>query len=228
MRILVIEDDDQTLNYIAKGLTQEGHLVETADNGRDGAFMATDIAYDVMIVDRLLPHLDGISIVKMIRDANIPTPVLFLTTMGGVADRVEGLDAGGDDYLVKPFAFSELRARVNALARRPATTRDETHLSVGELEMDLIRRTVKRNQQLINLQPLEFRLLEYFMRNAGRVVTQTMLLEHVWNFHFDPKTKIVEANVSRLRAKLDKPFGEAMLRTIRGAGYLLDVPEGAV
>jgi two-component system OmpR family response regulator len=179
-----------------------------------------------MIMDRLLPVIDGISVVKTLRSANVVSPILFLTTMGDVDDRVEGLDAGGDDYLVKPFAFSELRARIDALGRRAPTASEESCLTVGNLEMDLIRRTVKRASQPLDLQPLEFRLLEYLMRNAGRVVTQTMLLERVWEYHFDPKTKVVEANVSRLRTKLDRPFDEAMLRTIRGAGYVLDVPDG--
>jgi two-component system OmpR family response regulator len=227
MRILVVEDDHQTLSYVAKALEQSGHVVETATNGRDGIFMATDAAYDVMIVDRLLPVMDGISIVKAIRGAGIATPVLFVTTMGDVEDRVEGLDAGGDDYLVKPFAFSELRARVDALGRRPPTSKNTGNLLVGDLEIDIIRRVAKRNGKAIDLQPLEFRLLEYLMNNAGRVVTHTMLLERVWGYHFDPKTKVVEANVSRLRAKLDRPFDEPMLRTIRGAGYILDVPEPA-
>ncbi len=227
MRILVVEDDQETLRYVTKGLQQSGHTVETAANGRDGIFMATDSVYDVMIVDRLLPIMDGISIVRAIRGAGIATPVLFVTTMGDVDDRVEGLDAGGDDYLIKPFAFSELRARVDALGRRPPGTKNTGNLSVGDLEMDLIRRTAKRNGRPIELQPLEFRLLEYFMNNAGRVVTHTMLLERVWGYHFDPKTKVVEANVSRLRTKLDKPFDEPMLRTIRGAGYILDLPEPA-
>lgn len=226
MRILVIEDDEETLAYIVKGLSQAGHMVEGARNGRDGIFLAMDGSYDVLIVDRLLPEIDGISVVKMLRSANVTSPILFLTTMGDVDDRVEGLDAGGDDYLVKPFAFSELRARIDALCRRAPTPSEESCLTVGNLEMDLIRRTVKRAGQPLDLQPLEFRLLEYLMRNAGRVVTQTMLLERVWEYHFDPKTKIVEANVSRLRAKLDRPFDEPMLRTIRGAGYVLDVPDG--
>lgn len=225
MRILVVEDDYETLNYVAKGLQQSGHVVETATNGRDGIFMATDSAYDVMIVDRLLPIMDGLSVVKAIRSAGIATPVLFVTTMGDVDDRVEGLDAGGDDYLMKPFAFSELRARVDALSRRPPTAKNTGNLCVGDLEMDLIRRVAKRNGRAIDLQPLEFRLLEYLMSNAGRVVTHTMLLERVWGYHFDPKTKVVEANVSRLRAKLDKPFDEPMLRTVRGAGYILDLPD---
>jgi two-component system OmpR family response regulator len=223
--ILVIEDDKETRKYIVTGLTQAGHSVESADNGRDGIFLATECAYDAVIVDRLLPVIDGLSLVKTLRAVNVTTPILFLTTMGDVDDRVEGLDAGGDDYLVKPFAFSELRARVEALCRRPTIATEASCLTVGDLEMDLIRRTVKRAAQTIDLQPLEFRLLEYLMRNAGRVVTQTMLLERVWEYHFDPKTKIVEANISRLRTKLDRPFEKAMLRTIRGAGYILDTPE---
>jgi two-component system OmpR family response regulator len=226
MKILVIEDDKETLDFIVKGLAQAGHTLEAAQNGRDGIFMAIDGAYDVVIVDRLLPVIDGVSLVRTLRGANLTTPILFLTTMGDVDDRVEGLDAGGDDYLVKPFAFSELRARVDALCRRPPPAKETGYLAIGDLEMDLIRRTVKRGGQVIELQPLEFRLLEYLMRNAGRVVTQTMLLERVWEYHFDPKTKIVEANVSRLRAKLDRPFCAPMLRTIRGAGYVLDVPDG--
>lgn len=228
MRILVVEDDHETLNYLAKGLQQSGHVVETATNGRDGIFMATDSVYDVMIVDRLLPIMDGLSVVKTMRSVGIATPVLFVTTMGDVDDRVEGLDAGGDDYLMKPFAFSELRARVDALSRRPPTAKNTGNLCVGDLEMDLIRRVAKRNGRTIELQPLEFRLLEYLMNNAGRVVTHTMLLERVWGYHFDPKTKVVEANVSRLRAKLDKPFDEPMLRTVRGAGYILDLPDPTV
>ena len=225
MKVLLIEDDEDTRSYIVKGLTQAGHFVDSTNNGRDGIFMAIDSAYDAVIVDRLLPAVDGISIVKTLRSANITTPVLFLTTMGDVDDRVEGLDAGGDDYLVKPFAFSELRARIDALCRRPTATKEQSYLTVGDLQMDLNRRMVKRAGRTIELQPVEFRLLEYLMRNAGRVVTRTMLLEWVWEYHFDPKTKVVEANVSRLRAKLDQPFDEAMLRTIRGAGYILDAPD---
>ena len=225
MKILVIEDDRETLTYIVTGLLQAGHSVDSAANGRDGLYMAMDGPYDIVVVDRLLPGIDGISIVKMLRSAQISTPILFLTTMSDVEDRVQGLDAGGDDYLAKPFAFSELRARVDALCRRPPAAKEASCLTTGDLEMDLIRRTVKRAGQLLDLQPLEFRLLEYLMRNAGRVVTNTMLLERVWEYHFDPKTKIVEANISRLRAKLDRPFDVPMLRTIRGAGYILDVAD---
>ncbi len=221
MRILVIEDDVNAGSYVKKGLQEQGHVVDLATNGRDGLFLASGEAYDVMIVDRMLPGLDGLSLVKTVRAAGLKTPVLFLTTMAGVGDRVEGLDAGGDDYLVKPFAFSELSARINALARRPPMTQVETVLKVADLEMDLISRKVHRAGQAIDLQPREFRLLEYLMRNAGRVVTRTMLLENVWDFHFDPKTNIVETHISRLRSKIDRGFDTELIETVRGSGYLL-------
>lgn len=187
MRVLVIEDDAETGSYLRRGLREQGHVVDIATNGRDGLFMATSEAYDILIVDRMLPHLDGLSVVKTARATGLKTPVLFLTTMSGVGDRVEGLEAGADDYLVKPFAFAELSARINALARRPPMAQVETVLKVADLEIDLISREVRRAGLDIDLQPREFRLLEYLMRNAGRVVTRTMLLESVWDFHFDPK-----------------------------------------
>ena len=221
MRILVIEDDVNAASYVKKGLQEQGHVIDLATNGRDGLFLASGEAYDVMIVDRMLPGLDGLSLVKTVRAAGLKTPVLFLTTMAGVGDRVEGLDAGGDDYLVKPFAFSELLARINALARRPPITQVETVLKVANLEMDLISRKVQRAGRAIDLQPREFRLLEYLMRNAGRVVTRTMLLENVWDFHFDPKTNIVETHISRLRSKIDRGFDTELIETVRGSGYLL-------
>jgi two-component system, OmpR family, response regulator len=221
MKILVIEDDVETGAYIKKGLLEHGHVVELAANGRDGLFLAAGEALDVMIVDRMLPGLDGLSVVKALRATGAKVPVLFLTTMSGVGDRVEGLEAGGDDYLVKPFAFAELLARVNALARRPPMARVETVLRVSDLEMDLIGRKVRRAGQEIELQPREFRLLEYLMRNAGRVVTRTMLLENVWEFHFDPKTNIVETHISRLRSKIDRGFDRELIETVRGSGYLL-------
>jgi two-component system OmpR family response regulator len=174
-----------------------------------------------MVVDRMLPEIDGLSIVKTVRTAGIETPVLFLTALGGVDDRVTGLDAGGDDYLVKPFAFSELLARINALARRPPVTSAETVLRVEDLEMDLLKRTVTRDGQTLDLQPREFRLLEYLLRHAGQVVTRTMLLEYVWDFHFDPHTNVVETHISRIRAKVDKPFDTPLIHTVRGAGYCL-------
>jgi two-component system OmpR family response regulator len=224
MKILLIEDDAETARYIVNGLTEQGLVVDHAENGRDGLVLAAGEPYDVMIFDRMLPGLDGLGILKTIRSAGVKTPVLLLTAMSGVDDRVEGLDAGGDDYLVKPFAFSELLARVHALARRPRTTAEETVLKVGDLEMDLIRREVRRGGKIIDLQPREFRLLEYLMRNAGRVVTRTMLLQKVWDFHFDPATNVVETHISRLRAKVDKPFDAPLIRTVRGAGYSLHAP----
>lgn len=225
MKILVIEDDKETADYIARGLREEGHVVDAADNGRDGLFLAADGAYELLIVDRMLPGLDGLALVKTVRGAGIKTPVLFLTTLGGVDDRVAGLEAGGDDYLVKPFAFAELAARVNALGRRPPITGEPTTLRVADLEMDLLRRRVTRRGRRIELQPREFRLLEYLLRHAGEVVTRTMLLEHVWDFHFDPKTSVVETHVSRLRAKIDRDFAPELIHTVRGAGYCLRAPD---
>lgn len=224
MKILLIEDDAETATYIVDGLTEAGLVVDHASNGRDGLVFAAGETFDVIIVDRMLPGLDGLGIVKTIRGAGVKTPVLFLTTMAGIEDRVAGLEAGGDDYLVKPFAFSELLARVHALSRRPPLTAEQTVLRVADLEMDLIRRTVTREGEMIELQPREFRLLEYLMRNAGRVVTRTMLLEQVWEFHFDPKTNVVETHISRLRAKIDKPFDTELIHTVRGAGYSLHGP----
>jgi two-component system OmpR family response regulator len=225
MKVLVIEDDAETAAYLANGLKEHGHTVDLAANGRDGLFLAAGESYDLMVVDRMLPEVDGLSIVKTVRGAGIETPVLFLTALGGVEDRVTGLDAGGDDYLVKPFAFSELLARVNALARRPPIASAEVVLRVDDLEMDLLKRTVTRQGQLLDLQPREFRLLEYLMRHEGQVVTRTMLLEHVWDFHFDPHTNVVETHVSRLRAKVDKAFDTALIHTVRGAGYSLHAPD---
>jgi len=221
MKILVIEDDDDTASYVAKGLTEQGHVVDRALNGRDGLFLAAGETYDVLIVDRMLPGLDGLAIVKTIRSASVKTPILFLTAVDGIDDRVEGLEAGGDDYLLKPFAFGELAARVNALGRRPALAAG-TVLRVGDLQMDLSRRTVGRGDRLIELQPREFRLLEYLMRHPGQVVTRTMLLERVWDLHFDPHTTVVETHITRLRSKLDQKDSEAsLIETVRGAGYRL-------
>ena len=222
MKILVIEDDDDTANYVAKGLTQHGHVVDRAPNGRDGLFLAAGETYDVLIVDRMLPGLDGMAIVKTVRGAGVKTPILFLTAVDGIDDRVEGLEAGGDDYLVKPFAFAELSARVSALARRPALAAAGTVLRVGDLQVDLSRRTVERGDRMIELQPREFRLLEYLMRHPGQVITRTMLLEYVWDFHFDPHTTVVETHISRLRSKLDPNDNEpSVIETVRGAGYRL-------
>jgi two-component system OmpR family response regulator len=221
MKILVIEDDSETAAYLVNGLREEGHVVDQAANGRDGLFLAINGGFDVMIVDRMLPGLDGLGIVKAARAANISTPALFLSTMGGIDDRVTGLNAGGDDYLVKPFAFAELLARVSALGRRPALNAQATQLQVGDLQMDLLKRRVVRQGRQIDLQHREFRLLEYLMQNAGRVVTRTMLLEAVWDFHFDPQTTVVETHISRLRAKVDRGFDQELIHTVRGAGYCL-------
>ena len=224
MRVLVIEDDTETAAYVVDGLKAAGHTADRASDGRDGLVLATGDSYDVIVIDRSLPILDGLIIVRTIRQAGIETPVLFLTARGGIDDRVEGLEAGGDDYLTKPFAFSELMARLNALARRPPLAPIQTALRVADLQMDLIARQVKRGDRLIDLQPREFQLLEYLMRNAGRVVTRTMLLEHVWEFHFDPKTKIVETHMSRLRAKLNRASKQELIHTIRGSGYVIRPP----
>lgn len=219
MRILLIEDDRKTAEYIVRGLTEERHIVDHLTDGRDGASHAISESYDLVIVDRMLPGLDGLSIVKTIRGAGRKMPILILTALGGVDDRVDGLDAGGDDYVVKPFAFTELLARVNALARRPHLKGEETILTLADLEVDLVGRKVTRAGTDIDLQPREFRLLEVLLRNKGRVVTRTMLLERVWSFHFDPKTSVVETHVSRLRSKIDKPFDRELIHTVRGSGY---------
>ncbi len=222
MKILLLEDDPSVASHVMNGLKQMGHSVDCCTDGRDGVVQATTHLYDVLVVDRMVPGLDGLGLVKAIRAAKISTPVLFLTALGGVDDRVEGLEAGGDDYLVKPFAFSELVARIHALARRPPMLTAETVLRAGDLEMDLATRKVVRGGTRIDLQPREFRLLEVLMRNRGRVMTRTMLLERVWDFHFDPKTSVVETHISRLRSKIDKPFSKELIRTERGIGYVLD------
>jgi two-component system OmpR family response regulator len=229
MRILLVEDDAETAEYVARGLQEAGHVVDRTADGREGLFLASEGGHDVLVVDRMLPGLDGLALVRALRAAGVRTPALFLTARGGVGDRVEGLEAGGDDYLAKPFAFAELLARLNALARRPPLQAAEaTVLRVGDLEMDLIRRTVTRAGRRIELQPREFRLLEFLMRREGQVVTRTMLLEGVWDFHFDPRTSVVETHISRLRAKLDKGFGEELIHTVRGAGYTIRAPTAAV
>jgi two-component system OmpR family response regulator len=221
MRILLIEDDSETADYIAQGLRQSGHAVNRASHGHQGLVMATEETYDVVVVDRMLPGIDGLGLVTTLRKAGVKTAVLFLTALGGIDDRVEGLEAGGDDYLTKPFAFSELLARLNALARRPPLAADATVMRVGDLEIDVVRRRVMRGGNVVNLQPREFRLLEYLMRNAGRMVTRTMLLQNVWEFNFDPKTKVVETHISRLRAKIDQRADKQLVHTVRGSGYVL-------
>jgi two-component system OmpR family response regulator len=214
MRILLVEDDPTVAGFVAKGLREAGHVVEHSDNGRDGLFLAASEAFDTIILDRMLPGgIDGIRLLETLRSQNNSTPVLVLSALSQVDDRVAGLKAGGDDYLTKPFAFSELLARVEALT--------QTKLLVGDLEMDLLSRGVRRAGQKIDLQPREFRLLEYLMRHAGQVVTRTMLLEGVWDYHFDPQTNVIDVHVSRLRQKIDKPYPTPLIHTIRNAGYML-------
>jgi two-component system OmpR family response regulator len=224
MRLLLIEDDAAVSAYVARGLTEAGHVCDVLSDGTDGLFQATRESYEVLVVDRMLPGLDGLSLVRALRAAGVRVPVLFLTALGGIDDRVAGLEAGADDYLTKPFAFAELLARVNALARRPPVQEVQTVLRVADLELDMMRRQARRGDQDIDLLPKEFTLLEVLMRNAGRVVTRTMLLERVWDFHFDPKTSVVETHISRLRAKIDKPFDVALLHTVKNAGYMLHAP----
>lgn len=222
MRILVIEDDRATGDYIGTGLRQERHVVDLCADGREGLITAQTQDYDLLVVDRMLPGLDGLSLVRSLRAARNPVPVLFLTAIGGVDDRIEGLRAGGDDYLVKPFAFGELSARIAALGRRPQLQAPETVLTAGDLRMDLIARSVTRAGVPIDLLPREFSLLECLLRRKGRVQTRTMLLESVGDLHFDPQTNVVESHISRLRAKVDRPFGSELIRTVRGAGYRID------
>jgi len=221
MRILIVEDDTDTSQFIARGLAELGHQVVTSSDGRDGLFQATDGGFDAMVVDRMLPGLDGLALVKALRAVGNATPVLMLTAVGGIADRVEGLESGTDDYLVKPFAFTELAARLHALGRRPSAAAEPARLTAGDIVLDLHRRTVTRAGRKIALQPREFTLLAELMRNPGRIMTRTMLLERVWDFDFDPKTNIVETHFSRLRSKLNAGFDSDPIETVRGAGYLI-------
>ncbi|MCV0415404.1 MAG: DNA-binding response regulator [Brevundimonas sp.] len=222
MRILVVEDDAEAATAMVRGLTEAGHDVTHAVDGAFGLLEAQKGGYDVYVVDRMMPRLDGVGMVETVRKGGDQTPVLFLSALGEVEDRVTGLKAGADDYLVKPYAFAELIARVEALARRRETGGVLTVLKVGELEMNLIARTVHREGQEIDLQPREFQLLEFLMRHAGQSVTRTMLLEKVWEYHFDPQTNVIDVHISRLRSKIDKGFEKAMLQTVRGAGYRLE------
>jgi two-component system OmpR family response regulator len=226
MKILVVEDDEGTADFIAAGLVARGHEPAIARDGRQGYERATAEPYDVIVLDRMLPQLDGLGVVSLMRKDGVSTPVLFLTNLSGIDDRVNGLEAGGDDYLVKPFAFEELMARLTALARRPTLGASRTLLKAGDLEMDLVARMVRRGDEAIDLQPREFRLLEFLIRSEGRLVTRKMLLEQVWDFHFDPKTNIVETHISRLRSKIDRG-GPPLIQTVRGAGYTLRVPNPA-
>jgi len=223
MRLLIIEDEPEVLSYIAKGMKESGHTSDTAQNGKDGLFLATTEQYDVLIVDRMLPELDGLTVIKTIRGAGNTTPALILSALGEVDDRVKGLRSGGDDYLVKPFAFAELLARVEILARRNVNAGQtaETSLSAGDLVLNLLSRTVTRGTQDIELQTREFKLLEYLLRHKGQVVTRTMLLEHVWDYHFDPQTNVIDVHISRLRRKIDESAQSPLIHTVRGAGYII-------
>jgi two-component system OmpR family response regulator len=225
MKLLVVEDDRETAAYLTKGLGESGYTVDHSGDGRDGLFLATSGRYDAIIVDRMLPGMDGLALVGALRAAAIHTPALILSALGSVDDRVKGLRAGGDDYLVKPFAFSELLARLEALLRRGSGAPATTRLRVADLELDLLTRSVRRGAKTIDLLPREFQLLECLMRHAGHVVTRTMLLENVWDYHFDPQTNVIDVHVSRLRQKIDKNFDHALLHTVRGAGYCLRAPE---
>jgi len=223
VRVLIIEDDKDVASFIHKGLVQAGWNVDRADDGKDGLFLATTESYDALIVDRMLPGVDGLTVIRTLRASRIQTPALILSALGEVDDRVKGLQAGGDDYLVKPFAFSELLARLEALLRRAQSsgTAAQTELEVEDLHLDLLKREARRAGTKIDLQPREFQLLEFLMRHAGQVVTRTMLLEGVWDYHFDPQTNVIDVHISRLRAKIDKEFDRALLHTVRGVGYRL-------
>lgn len=222
MRILVIEDDLEAAKYLVKALVESGHNADHAANGLDGYAMAQDGQYDVLIVDRMLPKMDGLTLIGGLREQGVQTPVLILSALGQVDDRVKGLRTGGDDYLAKPYSFSELLARVEVLMRRRISTpSEETSYRIANLEIDRLSHKVSRGGTDIDLQPREYRLLEYLMKNAGQVVTRTMLLEHVWDYHFDPQTNVIDVHISRLRSKIDKGFEVPLLHTIRGAGYMI-------
>lgn len=221
MRLLLIEDDKEAAQFIIKGLQENGHMVDHAADGNQGLFLALEQTYDALIVDRMLPKVDGLTIIKTLRDSGNTTPILILSAMAQVDERVKGLKSGGDDYLVKPFAFTELTARLDVLSRRTRATPQQTTLNVGNLEVNLLTRTAKRGGKDIPLQNREFILLEYLMRHIGQVVTRTMLLENVWDFHFDPQTNVIDVQVSRLRQKIDKGFDKALIKTVRGAGYMI-------
>lgn len=221
MRILIVEDDHQAANYLAKGLKESGHIADHAATGEDALSLAETHDYDVLIVDRMLPGLDGLAMIETLRRRGLTTPILVLSALGDVDDKVRGLRAGGDDYLAKPYAFTELLARVESLVRRSSPGQARTQLRTGDLELDLLARTVTRAGTPISLQPREFMLLEYLMKNAGRVVTRTMLLENVWDYHFDPQTNVIDVHISRLRGKIDKDFDPPLLHTVRGAGYMI-------
>lgn len=224
MRILLVEDDRTIAQFVAKGLQEEGFAIDRAGNGIDGLHMALNEAYDAAILDIMLPGLDGLTLLERMREKGIMTPVIILSAKRSLDDRIRGLQSGGDDYLTKPFAFSELVARLKALIRRSTGTAEPTTLRAADLKIDLLTREVTRSANPIELQPKEYALLEYLMRNKGRVVTKTMIIEHVWNYNFDPETNVVEARICRLREKIDKDYEPKLIQTIRGAGYVLKAP----
>ena len=221
MRLLIVEDDRDAADYLVKAFREVGHVADAATDGEDGLGMAADGEYDVLIIDRMLPKLDGLALIGGLRAKGVETPVLILSALGQVDDRIKGLRAGGDDYLPKPYSFVELLARVEVLSRRRGGRGEETVLRVGDLVLDRMSREVKRGEEDVSLQPREFRLLEYLMKHAGQVVTRTMLLENVWDYHFDPQTNVIDVHISRLRSKIDKGFSQPLLHTIRGAGYMI-------
>jgi len=225
MRILLIEDDQHVADFIIKGLSENNHVVDHRSDGKEGLFLATTESYDVMIVDRMLPNVDGLTIIRTLRASNITTPVLILSALADVEQRVEGLKNGADDYLVKPFAFSELLARVQILGKRQYAEPHTTQLVIADLIVDLLAHNVTRSGQEIELLATEYRLLEYLMRHAEQVVSRTMLFEHVWDYNFDPQTNVIDVHMSRLRKKIDKPFNNALIHTIRGTGYVIRPPE---
>lgn len=220
-KVLLVEDDATTADYISKGLVEEGFTVDRADNGRDGLFLATEAAHDAIILDRMLPGMDGMAVLAALRAAGIDTPVIILSALATADERVKGLTGGSDDYLTKPFAFAELLARLRIVLRRGGGQAPQTRLSCGDLEVDLLSRKVKRGPRAIDLQPREFRLLDYLLRHQGEVVTRTMLLEGVWDYHFDPGTNVIDVHISRLRRKVDEEGESPLIHTIRGAGYRL-------
>jgi two-component system OmpR family response regulator len=221
MRLLIVEDDRDATDYLVKALREVGHVADVAHDGEEGLALGLDGEYDVLIVDRMLPKRDGLSVIGALRGKNIETPVLILSALGQVDDRIKGLRAGGDDYLPKPYSFSELLARIEVLARRRGGRGEDTVYSVGDLELNRLSRVVVRGTTEIDLQPREFRLLEYLMKHAGQVVTRTMLLENVWDYHFDPQTNVIDVHISRLRSKIDKGYTQPLLHTVRGAGYMI-------
>jgi two-component system OmpR family response regulator len=225
LKVLLLEDDQETRDHVVRVLREQGHVVDVADNGADAIYLGTEGGHAVLVLDRMVPRVDGVGVLRTLRAAGVQTPALFLTALGEVADRVEGLDAGGDDYLVKPFAASELVARVAALGRRSPIVDVRTRLVLGDLELDFLNREVTRaGRRIDDLQQQEYKLPEYLVRHAGQIVTRTMLLENVWDFHFDPGTNLIESHMSRLRSKVDRGFGCEMIRTVRGAGYRIDAP----